>query len=128
MEFNKDRVFTILDADQVKIGSKAIFADNLINLKQYVESEIGLSEVKEINDESYDCRFMDSNYNPWALAYLVSEPEGLKWTDLKPGDIIKREGITSVITSIDEEDKDGFHIYAGSKWIDDITLSEWAKI
>ena len=128
MEFNKDRVFTVLDADQVKIGSKAIFADNLVNLKQFVENEIGLSEVKEIGDECYESRFTDSNDNPWALAYIISEPEGLKWTDLKPGDIIKREGITSIVTSIDEEDEDGFHIYAGSKWIDDITLSEWAKI
>lgn len=128
MEFNKDRVFTVLDADQVKIGSKAIFADNLVNLKQYVENEIGLSEVKEITDESYDCRFMDSNYNPWALAYLVSEPEGLKWTDLKLGDIIKREGTTSIVTSIDEDDKTGLHIHAGGQWLPDDRLSEWAKV
>lgn len=128
MEFDKNRVFTVLDADQVKIGSKAIFADNLVNLKQYVRSEMEPSKVKEIRGECYESRFADSDNVHWALAYIISEPEGLKWTDLKPGDIIRREGITSVITSIDEEDEDGFHIYAGSKWIDDITLSEWAKI
>jgi hypothetical protein len=128
MEFDKDRVFTVLDANQVKIGSEAIFADNIVNLKERVENEIERSKVEEIRNECYEHRFTDSDNVHWALAYIISEPEGLKWTDLKPGDIIRREGITSVITSIDEEDKDGFHIYAGDKWIDDITLSEWAKI
>lgn len=38
MEFDKSKVYTVLNADEVKIGSKGYFADRLLSLKQIVET------------------------------------------------------------------------------------------
>ena len=36
MEFDKSRVFTTVNADELKVGSKVIVADNLASLKRRV--------------------------------------------------------------------------------------------
>ena len=137
MEFDKNRVFTALNADELKVGSRVIVADTLEVLK------LNLQKVNNINDalvfdlikigsETDEYRF-ETTENIWQLAYLISEPEEkkLKWTDLKIGDVVKCKirAVTKLVTGIDESAPiDGFHILLSSEWVDDRELESWKKV
>ena len=74
MEFQKENVYTALNADEVKVGSKGYFADKLETLRAFVsENEVPRTLV-EVLGEEYERRF-DEGGNPWNLFYLVEEPE-----------------------------------------------------
>jgi len=77
MRFNKSKVYTAANADEVKIGSKGYFANNIANLKDKVElSNLSLFEVTEILDESDKFRFKSEVTGElFNLFYLVEEPE-----------------------------------------------------
>ncbi len=143
MLFDKSRVYTALNANELKVGSKVIVADSLRKLKGRVEQlktkeedeEYLITTIREIKDDDCDHRFVDSDNVYWNLAYLVSEPEekNLKWTDLKLGDIIKCKTETRMVTGIDitnepNEDGDVCHISAGGWWSTDKELEEWEKV
>lgn len=135
MEFQKERVFTALNADKLKPGSKVIAANNIDSLKCKVYDGDDIREVKEILDESYERRFQIDCKGAYPFAYLISEPEEkkLKWTDLKLGDVIKCKTETRMVTGIDtgyESDADGdiCHICAGGWWSTDKELEEWEKV
>lgn len=73
MEFDKTKVFTALNADEIKIGSKGYFAYTLENLKDVVEHERSdyYGKLVEIKNESYESRFrLKDNYS---LFYLVED-------------------------------------------------------
>lgn len=96
MEFNKAKVFTALNADEIKIGSKGYFADTLENLKDVVEHEHSgyYGKLVEIKNESYECRFsLNDNYN-YSLFYLVEDRKEefrpYKNTDEMVEDFMKR--------------------------------------
>lgn len=79
MEFDKSRVYTALDADNLKVGSKVIVADDLGTLEKLVKiaksenDEQWVERIKIIQDKSHKFRFFTSaSYN---LAYLISEPK-----------------------------------------------------
>ncbi len=78
MEFDKSKVYTALNADELKIGSKVICANNLDSLRRKVNEDSDITEVREIVDESNERRFRTEFSGLWPLAYLVSEPE-LNW-------------------------------------------------
>lgn len=75
MEFDKAKVFTALNADEVKNGSKGYFADTLEHLKNIVKHERSqFYGVVEINKESCMSRFrLEYKYN-FCLFYLAEEP------------------------------------------------------
>ena len=130
MEFDKSKVYTALNADELKVGSKVIIADNLGRLKQYVENDYCIVLLEDVRSEEYDSRFSNGEayYN---LAYLVSEPEEkkLKWTDLVIGDIITDGFNTAMVTHINSISDEEEHIYAGAWWISDKELAnEWEKV
>lgn len=82
MEFDKSKVYTLVNADEVKIGSKGYFAGTLAELKANVRAErdgyLGryFGTVKFIDPESKDCRFIrEDDKGRWGLFYLVEEPE-----------------------------------------------------
>lgn len=76
MNFNKLRVFTPLNADQVPVGSKGYFAETLGNLKNAVEMRGETAELTSIRDETHACRFYCAEYkSAWSLFYLVEEPK-----------------------------------------------------
>jgi hypothetical protein len=53
----------------------------------------------------------------------------VKWTDLKVGDIIKKEEITAMVTIVYAIDNDKFaRIYAGNSWLSDKELENWEKV
>ena len=75
MKFDKRRVYTALNADEVKPGSKVFVADDLYTLRQRVEDSTG--EYPEILNavNPDDCTYRFATDISYALCYLVSEPK-----------------------------------------------------
>ncbi len=76
MEFDKSKVYTALNADEVKVGSKGYFADNLSALKRVVEQEdtSAYGKLDKIYDDSCSYRFLQmEELQDYALFYLVEE-------------------------------------------------------
>lgn len=131
MEFDKSRVYTAVNADELKVGSKVIVADALGTLFQVVVNWPENAEPRELSDiltSDHKDRFCIEGVGVWNLAYLVSEPEEkkLKWTDLKVGDIITNGEMTAMVVIISS--KDYPHIFIGHRWIADVELAEWEKV
>ena len=77
MEFCKDRVFTALNADELRAGDKVIVADCIADLKQFVIDQ-DVDELYEVDDESSEYRFIVEDgvgIVRYALAYLVERAE-----------------------------------------------------
>ncbi len=127
MEYDKSKVYTAVNADELKVGSKVILADNLGWLKQSVEDNDNIVHLVRIESEDSDDRFFDGT-SSYLLAYLVEEPKEkkLKWTDLKVGDVITNGNLTAMITEIDKEYH--IHICAGHKWYTNEELEDWEKV
>lgn len=83
MEFDKSKVYTGLNADEVKVGSKGFFADTLFYLENYVKNERPLLIVQSINNKTCSRRFHAGDGNKisdnWGLFYLVEEPKEEKY-------------------------------------------------
>ena len=81
MEFDVNKVFVSLSADDVKIGSKGYCADSLVTLKTQVEYEdkLAYGEVTRILDKDCLYRFRIDNIIDKAFFYLVEEPEEKKF-------------------------------------------------
>lgn len=97
MEFDKSRVYTALNADELKIGSKCIFANNIGSLKCKVEEGTDIRPIVQILNDAYERRFKTDVRGEYPFAYLVSEPE-LNWIVYicrREG----REGVEPYITS-----------------------------
>ena len=127
MEFDKSRVYTALNADELKVGSKVIVADNITSLKELVEcNDVWI--LQNIAPENSIYRFItEDSGEPYAFAYLVEEKK-LKWIDLKIGDVITRDDTIALVTQIDGGCNRRSHIRAGDMWIPDTILDEWKKV
>lgn len=134
MKFDKSKVYTALNADELKVGSTVVVANDLSSLKTKVQfgsysvtllkiwgtSSTNRFEVTSMNDG------LENRYN---LCYLISSPKEKKpkWTDLKLGDIITNGNKTCIITLIDATSQ--YHILAGGyEWLSDEELDEWEKV
>ena len=127
MDFKKDNVYSAVNADTLKPGTKAIFAENMEQLKRFVEKGIGIDTLDCVLDEGHALRFMSTETKkPYALAYAVYD--SLKWTDLKVGDVITNGKYVSMITNIDYSNEDNLHVYAGAYWITNDDLKDWRKV
>ena len=62
MEFDKSKVYTALNADELPIGSKCIFADNLTDLKKYVEHNYNIYTLFKIMGEDWFDRFAVTSF------------------------------------------------------------------
>lgn len=130
MEFDKSKVYTAINADELKVGSKVILADTLEELKYYAirrNQSINVDILREVRKEDVVARF-GNGMTAYTLAYLVEEPEEnkLRWIDLKVGDVITNDNLTAMITEIDKEHH--MHICAGHKWYSDEELEDWEKV
>ena len=136
MEFDIKRVYTAVNADELKIGSKVVLDDTLVDLKKRVED--GDFEILAmVRDEGFSNRFVPESMSvAFNLCYLISQPEEkkLKWTDLKLGDVIRWKGtlIEGLVIQIDRaevENPDYSHVFIGDSWISDEELAEnWEKV
>ena len=78
MTFDKSRVYTALNADEVKPGSKGYFANTVEDMKKLVSRGTGLKEVFKIEPEDYSYRFAitlrtEHELMAFNLFYLVEE-------------------------------------------------------
>ena len=125
MKFDVSRVYSAVNADELKVGSKVIVADNLEELKAKVEqgTEPVILQGIEPDDRLY--RFV-TLYPRNALAYLVEAPIPLKWTDLKVGDILEKDNVIAMVTLIDANRE--IHVHINSCPMSDAGLVYWRKV
>lgn len=91
MEFDKSRVYTALNADELKVGDKVYVADSLSDLKRLVEMNMSDCErkLKAIRKEYENFRFFVKTPNlkvGYNLAYLVERAKEKKWRPYKDTD------------------------------------------
>lgn len=135
MEFDLSRVYTAINADELKVGSKVIVADSLKDLRDIVERDGTAVTIRSIEPDDKLYRF-ETDSNDYALAYLVSEPEKkkLRWEDLEVGDVIHKGCTKSMVIAIDECHTTGLHVLACDSyqyeliWLGNDDLKEWEKV
>lgn len=78
MEFQRERVYTALNADELKAGDKVLTSNNIASLKEAVRLDIKPSVIVSIWGEMYDKRFQckssDTIYDA-ELVYLIERKE-----------------------------------------------------
>lgn len=134
MEFDKNRIYTAVNADELKVGSLVIYADTMEDLKSNISADgkytFEPKAIQDIFDEGRERRFQVNGLS-WALVYFVSEPEEkvLKWTDLKIGDVIKhkKDGEYRMIVGL-STDHENEHVIVGGGWMTDEYLESWEKV
>jgi hypothetical protein len=77
MEFDKSKVYTALNADEVRIGSKGVFGNTLKGLKIKVKNN-KLEKLTCINSEGCYERFKPEG-DACSMFYLVEEPKEEKY-------------------------------------------------
>lgn len=131
MEFDKTRVYSAYNADEVKVGSKGYFADSISELKKKVNEGNELLTLVKIYGEESATRFSISTISSYILFYLVEEP---KEKIYRPYDdtaempngailntVISREGTRLLITAA--EDK---RVYLGPQgWVSLLDLYQF---
>lgn len=123
MEFDKTRVYSACNADEVKVGSKGYFADSISELKKKVNEGNELLTLVKIYGEESATRFSVSTISRYTLFYLVEEPKEkvyrpYDYTAEMPNGamldiVISRDGTRLLITAA--EDK---RVYLGPQgWV-----------
>ena len=81
MEFDKSRVYTAVNADELEIGSKCIFADTIHGLRQKVQDgdvENDAETLTELYSDDNVARFQAGCF-PYTYAYLIDQPAEAKY-------------------------------------------------
>lgn len=84
MDFDKSKVYTALNADEVKVGSKGYFADKIKPLRDKVEKDDSYY-LMTLKSKLENC-FESSDNNGWTFFYLVEEPQEKKLRPYKDTD------------------------------------------
>ena len=97
MTFDKSKVYTALNADELKVGSKVYVSDNMYYLKKCVEDNLESCILTEVLLEKEANRFcIDKSNEQWQLAYLFEPPAEPKYKPFsdteKTFEIIKKHG------------------------------------
>ena len=77
MEFDKSRVFSAVNADELMVGSRVILGDSLSELREAVEAEkeAAIQNLMIIHGENMSFRFTGDKYHSGrSLAYLIEPP------------------------------------------------------
>lgn len=136
MEFNKNRIYTAVNADELKVGSKVYVADCLADLQREVSDacEDRIHTIVKILPPDNNPRFKAMNDTGavmyWHFVYLIEEPDSLKWTDLKMGDIIRTKNGRKVrmVVGVDNDDNSSLHIVSNVYISDEELAEKWEKV
>lgn len=79
MEFDKSRVYTAVNADELPIGSKCIFANNVFTLKDHVRNNYPTEILISICNETIMERFNSDSDEFYSLAYRIEPPSEPKY-------------------------------------------------
>ena len=136
MTFEKSRVYTALNADELKLGSKCIFADTVEELKQRVlNAETFVSTLERVYTESEDARFVSDDVK-YLLAYIIEPPKELWYkpfsdmekalTEMKKHNwwVRHRYGDVSLITSYNKKSQTN-SVYINGVWYTLKTLFDY---
>ena len=131
MEFDKSRVYTALNADELPIGSKCIFADTVKALRKKVQEEDFAQYVQpfiRLYDNGYDVQFLADCYT-YNYAYLIEPPSKPKYRPFESVDkameAIKAHGryviktnnkMSAFRVTEDDEDQEESRIFIDSHW------------
>lgn len=88
MEFDKSRVYTALNADEVKVGSKGYFADSVYSLQQAVQhnDKECFGKIDYIRDTCTGFRFAADNGSCFSLFYFIEEQKEKKFRPYRDSD------------------------------------------
>jgi len=88
MKFDKSRVYTAVNADELKIGSRCFFADTVRGLRRKVEEEDAnrVETFYRLHNNGADNLFVGNNY-AYCYAYLIEPPAEPKY---KPFENLKQ--------------------------------------
>lgn len=132
MEFDKSKVYTALNADELPIGSRCVFADTIHDLRKKVESDSVQRYVyvlRAICDSSKMERFEEDDNAVFLLAYLIEPPAETKYKPFesvdkameaikKHGGWVKDEGTGCMFLVLGYgKHKEDFSIYINSEWV-----------
>jgi len=96
MEFDKLKVYTALNAEKLKVGSRCIFADTVQALCEKVESDDAQQYVHVLTDIRGDGeaeRFEEDDYIAHVLAYLIEPPDEPKYKPFSNMENIKKASV-----------------------------------
>ena len=79
MEFDKSRVYTAVNADELPIGSKCVFADTIFHLRKEVTDGFISSTLERIESDDFTSRFVDNGDYRYIYAYLIEPPAEPKY-------------------------------------------------
>ena len=79
MEFDKTRVYTVVNAEDLPIGSKCIFANNVFTLKDHVRNNYPAEILISVCSETITERFNSDSDEFYSLAYLIEPPTEPKY-------------------------------------------------
>ena len=120
MEFDKSRVYTAVNADELRIGDRVILGDSLSELREEVqaEKEAAIQNLMIIHGENMSFRFTGDKYHSGrSLAYLIEPPAEPKYKPFESVDkameaikahgryVIKTNNMMSAFL-VTEDDKD----------------------
>lgn len=88
MEFDKSRVYTSVNADEVKVGSKGYLANNIYSLQQAVQynDKECFGKIDCIRGTGTGFRFAAANDTCFSLFYLIEEQEEKKLRPYRDSD------------------------------------------
>lgn len=129
MEFDKSRVYTALNAEDLPIGSKCIFANNVFTLKDHVRNNYPAEILISVCSETIAERFNSDSDEFYSLAYLIEPSAKSKYKPFesveKAMEAIKKHGgwvkhkneQYSFITAIDIGEEDEYEIKIDDDWL-----------
>ena len=71
MKFDKSRVYTAANAEDLPVGSFCVFADTMKELQHCVNRDCAVHELEYILDQGNEARFVANGGVHYALAYFV---------------------------------------------------------
>ena len=78
MKFNKARLYTLLDAGELKIGSRGYFANDVVELADYLDDEPEfetLTEIKKEANSGTKCFKSDKKEDRYRFFYFLENPK-----------------------------------------------------
>lgn len=136
MEFDKSRIYTAANADELQIGSKCVFADTIEELKRRVlNAEVFVDTLERVYNESEDARFVCDD-TKHLLAYIIEPPKesgykpfsnmekALKEIELHNWWVRYRYGEVSLITSYNKKSSSN-NVYIKGVWYTLKTLFDY---
>ena len=93
MEFDKSRVYTAVNADELQIGSKCIFADTVRGLRRKVEEDIDCLEIfYRLYNNGGDDLFVGNDCT-YCYAYLIELPAEPKYKPFSNMENLKKSAV-----------------------------------